>query len=365
MHFEINKDDFLKGLQTVQNAISQKNTLPILSNLLLETDKEDIKLTATDLDIGILSMVPTKAKSQGAITIPAKKLVDIIKELPDTNNVTILLKKNNMITIDCGKSHFKIIGLPKDEFPQIPEFKNKETLTISQKLLKEMLELTSFAVSKDETRYVLNGVLFVIKKAEMQLIATDGRRLAMAAKKISGKNEVDKKVIVPAKTIHELLKMLQDEGKVEIVFSENQIFFDLGKTKVISRLIEGEFPNFEQVVPKERSDKIKINRGNFLAATKRASLFTNPDSLAVKVDVSKNKMILSKNAPYIGEVKEELGINYGGRNISIGFNPAYIIDVLKNLDDEEIELELEDSDKPGVIRKGNEYVYVVLPMQVT
>ena len=365
MHFEINKDDFLKGLQTVQNAISQKNTLPILSNLLLETDKEDIKLTATDLDIGILSMVPTKAKSQGAITIPAKKLVDIIKELPDTNNVTILLKKNNMITIDCGKSHFKIIGLPKDEFPQIPEFKNKETLTISQKLLKEMLELTSFAVSKDETRYVLNGVLFVIKKAEMQLIATDGRRLAMAAKKISGKNEVDKKVIVPAKTIHELLKMLQDEGKVEIVFSENQIFFDLGKTKVISRLIEGEFPNFEQVVPKERSDKIKINRGNFLAATKRASLFTHPDSLAVKVDVSKNKMILSKNAPYIGEVKEELGINYGGRNISIGFNPAYIIDVLKNLDDEEIELELEDSDKPGVIRKGNEYVYVVLPMQVT
>jgi len=365
MQFETKKDDFLKGLQTVQNAIPQKNTLPILANLLLETDKDRVKLTATDLDIGISSRVSTKLKAEGSITVPAKKLLDIIKELPDENTVTILLKKNNMITIDCGKAHFKIIGLPKDEFPQLPEFKNKESLTIPQKLLKEILTLTNFAVSKDETRYVLNGVLFIIKKDKIRTVATDGKRLALAEKKLPEKTLLDKRAIVPAKTVQEVSRMLQEEGDVKIQFSESQIFFDLGTTNIISRLIEGDFPNYEQVIPEEKEEKAEIDRQQFLAAVKRANLFTNPDSLAVKVDVSKNKMIISKNAPFIGEVKEEMPIKYNGKAMSIGFNPSYVIDVLKNLTDDEIGLELEGPDGPGVIRKGGEYIYVVLPMQLT
>jgi len=364
MHFETTKADFLKILQTVQNAISSKNTLPILLNLLLEAGKDNIKVTATDLDIGISSEIKANIKAEGSITIPAKKLLDIVKELSDDSPLSVLLKKNNTVFIDCGKAHFKIVGLPKEEFPQIPELKNKETITIPQTLLKKMLSLTSFAVSRDEARYVLNGVLFIIKDQEAKMVSTDGRRLAIIKKGLDKKNGLDKKVIIPSKAAGELIKMLNDEDGLTISFSENQIFFDLGKTRITSRLVEGEFPSYEQVVPKECQEKIKINRNQLLAATKRASLFTNQDSLAVKMDISKNKMIVSKNAPYMGEVREEVAINYGGRNVSVGFNPSYIIEALKNLNQEEIEFEIEDADKPGVLRIGDEYIYVVLPMQL-
>jgi len=364
MQFEITKQDFLKGLQSVQSAISQKNTLPILANLLLETDKNMIKLIATDLDIGISARVPATIREEGAITIPAKKFLDIIKELPEEDVITISLKKNNMLSIDGGKAHIKIIGLPKDEFPQIPEFKNKETFAIPQVILKEMLSVTSFAVSKDETRYVLNGVLFIAHKDKIQIVATDGRRLAVATKILAEKTVIDEKVIIPAKTVQELGRMLADTGDVTIAFSENQVFFNLGEIQIISRLIEGDFPNFEQVIPKEKEEKVKINRENLLAATRRANLFTNPESLAVKLDIAKGKLTVSKNAPYVGEVKEELGIEYNGKSLSVGFNPAYLIDVLRSLSDQEIFFEVDDADKPGVIRKGAEYTYVVLPMQV-
>lgn len=365
MQFETKKEDILKVLQTVQSAISTKNTLPILSNLLMEAIDKDIKVTATDLDIGISSSVLTKPKAQGSITIPAKKLLDIIKELPDENLISIILKKNNIVNIECGKSHFKIVGLPKEEFPQLPELKDKDIITMPQKLLKDMILLTNFATSRDETRYVLNGILFILKEDKIKLVATDGRRLAVIERKFPEKIKSEKKAIVPNKTANELLKMLNDEGDVKILFGENQAFFDLGNTKIISRLIEGEFPSYEQVIPKERKDKVRINRLGFIQATKRANLFTNQDSLAVKFDISKNKIVISKSAPYMGEVKEELDAKYTGKNISIGFNPAYLIEPLKNLEQEEIGLEIEDADKPGVLRIGDEYVYVVLPMQLT
>ncbi|MDD5440000.1 MAG: DNA polymerase III subunit beta [Candidatus Omnitrophica bacterium] len=364
MHFEIQKNDFLKGLQTVQNAIAQKNTLPILANLLLETDKNTIKIIATDLDIGISSRIAGSVKEEGAITVPAKKFLDIIKELPEEEPVTIILKKNNMMSIDCGKTHIKIIGLPKDEFPQIPEVKNKNQLTIPQKTLKTMLTMTIFAISRDETRYVLNGVLMSIHKKKIQIVATDGRRLAVASQQLPEGVTLEEKVIIPAKTVQELTHVLTDEGNVAIAYSDNQIFFTVGDTQIISRLIDGDYPNFEQVIPKEKEEKIKIPRDAFLSATRRAHLFTNPESLAVKLDVTKGRMIISKNAPYIGEVKEELTVGYSGKNMSIGFNPAYLIDVLKNLPDQDVWFEIDDADKPGVLRKGDEYIYVVLPMQV-
>lgn len=365
MQFEVNKDDLLKGLQTVQNAISQKSTLPILSNLLLEAGKSNITLTATDLDIGISSKISIKPKEEGAVTIPAKKLLDLIRELPAGENINFVLKKNNMMTIDCADVHFKIIGLPKDEFPALPEFKDVESLGVPQKILKEMLSMTSFAVSRDETRYVLNGVLFVVKKDKLQLVATDGRRLSVMTRPLAEKTGFEKKAIVPSRTVQEIMKILEDgEKEVKIVFNENQIFFDMGDTYIVSRIIDGEFPNYEDVIPKEKSDKVKIDRDSFLAASKRASLFTNQDSLAIKLEITKNKMVVSKNAPYIGESREDLPVSYGGKNISIGFNPAYIIDVLKNMKDADVEMELDETDRPGVIRKNDGFVYVVLPMQL-
>jgi len=364
MHFSVKKEDFLKTLQAVQNAIAQKNTLPILANLLLESSKSEVKITATDLDIGISSFVEIQPKEQGAITVPAKKLVDIIKELPGNEDVSVALKKNNMIHIDCRSIHCKIIGLPKDEFPQMPEFKTAETCVLPQKLLKEMLAETSFAVSRDETRYVLNGILMIVKKDALQIVATDGRRLAMSTRSIPGHKGAEKKAIVPTRAVHEMLKILGDEGDVKLYVSANQAYFDMGKTNLVSRLIEGEFPNFEDVIPKEKKEKAKIDRTKFLAAAKRASLFTNPDSLAIKLEFSKNRMTVSKNTPFIGEVKEETDISYGGKALSIGFNPAYVIDLLSSVRDAEVELELDDADKPAVVRK-EDYVYIVLPMQLT
>ena len=363
MKFDTTKEILIKGIQSVQNAINPKTTLPILSNILIEAGKENISLTATDLDMGIVSTLPIKPGVEGAITVPAKKFFDIIKELPE-GGVSISVKKNNLVHIEGPSCSFKIMGLPKDEFPQLPDFKDKDSMTIQRARLKKMLNMTSFAISRDETRYVLNGVLLIIKPNYIRIVATDGRRLAMVEEKAQLPKTLERKVIIPAKTVNELTKLLGDEGEVKISFGNNQISFDMGPTKVVSRLIEGEFPNYEQVIPKEVKEKVGIGRPNFLSATKRAALFTNPDSLAVKLELVKDKMVLSKSAPYIGEAREELAVDYKGKDLAIGFNPDYLIDALKNINEETVNFEVSDAEKPGVIRIGNDYVYVVLPMQL-
>ena len=365
MKFNTTKDVLLKGIQSVQTAINTKSTLPILSNILIEATNDNLILTTTDLDIGIVSTIAVKPSIAGAITVPAKKFSDIIKELPDNETISISVKKNNLVTIDCEKSSFKIMGLPKEEFPQLPEFKDKDSITLQQKKLKTMLRLTNFAISRDETRYVLNGILFVIKPTHIRLVATDGRRLAMIEDKMQLPKTLERKFIVPTKAIMELDRTLGEDGEVKIFFSDNQIFFDTGATRIVSRLIEGDFPNYEQVIPKETKEKVAVSREGFLSAIRRVALFTNPESMAVKVDLARDKVVLSKSAPYLGEARVEIEADHKGKEMSVGFNPEYLIDLLKTMDQETIYLELVDPEKPGVIRMGSEYVYVVLPMQVT
>lgn len=364
MKFNAAKNILLKSIQNTLSVINVKSSLPILSNILIEATNDNIILTATDLDVGIISTIPIKPSITGSVTIPAKKFSDIIRELPEDEDIAIVVKKNNLVSIECGKSAFKIMGLPKDEFPQPPEFKEKDSITIEQKKLKKMLGMTSFAISHDETRYILNGILFVIRSNYIRLVATDGRRLAMIEEKMQLPKTLERRMIVPAKAVNELNRILSEEGEVKIFFGENQVCFDMGTTKIMSRLIEGEFPNYEQVIPKETKDKVIVPRSEFLSAVKRAALFTTPDSLAVKFDITKDKVVLSKNTPYLGEAREELGVDYKAKELSIGFNPGYLIDVLKNIDQETINLEVADPEKPGVIRVGDEYVYVVLPMQI-
>ncbi len=364
MKIESDKETLLQGISTVQNAISTRSTLPILSNILLETKKEKLVITGTDLDIGIVTTIDVKVVTQGSITIPAKKLLDIIRELPDAP-ITITVKKNNVMHIVCDNSQFKIMGIPKDDFPKLPEFKEKDAVVLRQQMFRTMLTMTSFAISRDETRYILNGIYIVMRKNSIQMVATDGRRLALIKREIDLPKNCDIKAIVPIKTVHELHRNLQDDGELLIVFGENQAMFNLGESLIVSRLIEGEFPNYEQVIPKEGKNRIIVDREKFLLATKRASLLTSQDSQAVKLDVGKDKMIISKNSPDIGEAREEIDINYGGAPFSIGFNPTYLIDVLKNLREQSIGFELQNAEKPGVIRTGDEYVYVVLPMQLS
>ncbi len=363
MKFDIPKDVLLKNIQLVESAVGTKTNLPILANILIEAEENAVFLAGTDLDVGIISSIPLKPGLKGSITVPAKKFLDIIKELPQ-ENISIAVKKNDMVWIECGNSLFKIIGLPKKEFPQLPELKNKNFISIQQKTLKNMLEMVDFAISRDETRYVLNGVLFIIKPSFLRLAATDGRRLAIAEKEMQFPNTQETKAIVPTKAISQLNRILSEEGDVKVFFGENQVMFDLGQTKVISRLIEGDFPNYEQVVPKEVKDKISVERNALLAATRRAGIFSSQDSVAIKMELGKDKLTLSKSTPYLGEVKEELAVEYKGKDITIGFNPAYLVDVLKVIDQERVLFEVSDPEKPGVLRLGKEYVYVVLPMQL-
>ena len=363
MKLRAQKNVLLSGIQAVQNIISTKTALPILSNILIEAQQDNLRLIATDLDIGISCVIPVDSQEVGAITIPAKRFSDIIKELP-SDNVSITTKKNNLVTIETESCQFKIMGLAKEEFPKMPEFKDKEAIRIEQAGLKRMLGLTSFAASFDETRYILNGILFKISKNNLTMVATDGKRLAIIESKLNQDLDKEVSIIVPIKTIHELNRNLKEEGEISLILGNNQVLFDLGNVVIISRLIEGEFPDYRQVIPPASNAKLKIDRGLFLLAIRRASLLATPDYQAVKFEVFKNKLVVSKSTPDIGESREEVAVEYQGKEMVIGFNPAYLIDVLKNLNDDNVELELTDTEKPGVIR-SNGYVYIVLPMRLS
>ena len=363
MKFKIPKNTLLNGIQTVQGVITPKATLPILANILIEINAGQLRLTATDLDIGISCVMPVNAQEGGAITVPAKRFGDIIKELT-TEEVSINTKKNNLILIDTETCQFRIMGLAPEEFPKLPEFKDKEVIKVEQGVLKKMLALTSFSASFDEARYILNGILFQIEGEKLVLVATDGKRLAVFETKL--KQRVDKKIhiIVPIKTIQELNRNLKEEGELSLILGNNQVLFDLDGIVVISRLLEGEFPDYRSVIPGSTENKLKVGREQFLLAVKRAALLSTPDYQAVKLEVFKNKLVVSKSTPDVGESREEILIEYQGKDLTIGFNPGYLIDVLKNLQDESILFELIDSDKPGVMRTGG-YTYIVLPMRLS
>ncbi|MDD4893850.1 MAG: DNA polymerase III subunit beta [Candidatus Omnitrophica bacterium] len=363
MKLEVEKNTLLNGIQKVQNVISSKSTLPILSNILIDAQQSKLKLTATDLDIGISCAVPVDIQEPGIITIPAKRFGDIIKELPD-DSVSINTKKNNLVIIETKSCQFKIMGLPCEDFPKLPEFKEGGVIKIEQPVLKEMLTLTSFAVSLDETRYILNGILFKINQNKLTLVATDGKRLAIIERKLKQDTEKDLQLIVPLKTIQELNRNLQDEGELSMLLGNNQALFDLGAAVIISRLIEGEFPDYQQVIPPAAENKVNVNRENFLLAVKRAALLSTPDYQAVKLEVFKNKLVVSKSTPDVGESREEISMEYQGKEIAIGFNPNYLIDVLKNLKEDKVAFELTDTEKPGVLRIDG-YVYIVLPMRLS
>lgn len=362
MKIKTSKEQLLYGIQTVQNTVSTRSTLPILSNILVETKAQTLRLNATDLDIGISCEIPVNIFEEGAITIPAKKFSDIVKELP-AGDISITTKKNNQIDIEGENCRFKLIGLPKEEFPKFPEFKDSEVIQINQLVLKDMFRLTSFAVSHEESRYILNGVLLEISDDVIRVVATDGRRLAKMENKITKNIKKDVHVIIPIKAVQEINRNLKEEGQLSLLIGVNQVLFDINGTLIATRIIEGEFPNYNQVIPEPINPKIKINTQGFLSAIRRANLLTTPDFQAIKFEVFKEKLIISKTTPDVGESREEINIEYGGNELIVGFNPQFLIDVLKNINEENITMELYGPDKPGVIRLTN-YLYLALPMRI-
>ena len=368
MKIHTTKDNLLKGIQIVQNAVSSKNTLPILSHILIEAKKNEIRLTATDLEIGISMKVEGEVIEEGSFTVPARKFSEIVKELPSEASIHITLKKGQSVNIEAGKSFFKLMGLAREDFPQLPEVpsnsKSGELVKIPQKKMKSMIQLTSFAMSHDETRYILNGILFSFKDKTLKLVATDGRRLAIIQKDLPELGSLKKDVIIPMKTIQELNRNLGEDGDVTFYFKENQVLVNLGPIHITSRLIEGEYPNYEQVIPKKTKEEVSLNTQDFLQATRRASILTSQDSQSVKINIIKDRMIITKSTPELGEAREELEVDYKGGEFVIGFNPSFLIDVLKNVQEENVKFSFVDPEKPAVIKCGDDYTYIVLPMQV-
>ena len=366
MRFKIEKETLLKATQTIQNIVHLKNILPVLTNILIETENNKLKLIATDLETAMCYTIPADTYQSGAITVPAKKFNDIVKELP-SSDVQISTLKNNTMSINSEDTYFKLLGLPKDDFPKIPQLSEEESLEFEQSALKGMLAMTMFATSHDEVRFILNGILFSVKNQAFRLVATDGRRLALIEKHVEYPKTLNKQVIVPNKAAQELNRVLQEEGVVKIIFADNQIMFKTDKVVLITRTIEGEFQNYEQVIPKEVSNKVKVDTGRFLTGAKRAALLTHQDSQSIRIDLLKDKMVISKNTPELGEVKDQIEVSYAGKKMSVGFNPHYLADALKNISQGEINFEIEGPDKAGVIRTQapDKYIYLVLPMQLS
>lgn len=362
MKFKVNKDDLLLGIHTVYNVVSSKMTLPILSNILIDTQNNILHLNATDLDIGISCELPVETIELGSITIPAKRFNDIVKEMP-SGEILIHVKKNNQIDIIGNNCRFKLSGLPKDEFPKFPKFEDKDMIIIDQSVFKNMLQLTSFAVSHEESRYVLNGLLIEISGNSIRIVATDGRRLAKVEKKINNTVRNDISFIIPTKAVQELSRNLKDVGDVSFTVGTNQVLFNIEGVLIATRMIEGEFPNYNQVVPKPANNKIKMNRLELLSSIKRANLLATPDFQAVKFEVFPEKIVVSKTTPDVGESREEVDIEYGGNELVVGFNPHFLIDFLKNINDEYIDMELLGADKPAVVRM-KDYLYLALPMRI-
>lgn len=359
----ISRDNLLKGIQTVYPAVPSRSTLPILAHLLIEAKKDTLQITATDLEFGISTQVPAEVAEEGAIAVPAKRIYDLVKELPG-EGLHLGAKKNQQMTLECGKRLFRILGLAKEEFPHLPSASGGEMVVIDQGVLQSMLTLTAFSVSRDESRYVLTGTLFVTKNDWLRLVSTDGRRMAMVEREVKINGHVEQQKIVPEKVLLELTRLLGEGPTVKIAIKENQIAFDLGNTLLISRLIEGKFPNYEQVIPPQSPNKLAISREEFLMAARRISLWSTQDSPSIRLDLRPSQLLLSKQTPDVGEAHEELPAQYDGPEFSIGFNPTYLIDVLKVLPDGQVEFELPGPDRPGVIRTKDHYLYVVLPMQL-
>ena len=365
MEIKIDRDKFLHALGLVSGVINQKaNTLPILGNVLIESgSNNEIILTGTDLEIGVQTSAEATLCTEGSITVPGKKLHEILRELP-SGNVEITVAKNNAVNIQAGKAYFKIMGLAKDDFPRIVKPDLSSAVEIEQSVFKECLNLTSFAISRDETRYVLNGIYIQINEKEIRFVSTDGRRLAFIEKKLTYPANGSFEMILPAKAIQELGKVLKTEGTLKMLVTKSQAFFDLGKTLMSTRLIEGNFPNYEQVIPKEEKIISKVKRDDLLQALRRAAVLTTPDSQLVKFDFLKDRLLLSSRSPNLGEAREEVQAQGNGNELAIGFNPIYLLDVLKNLDIETVSFCLTEADRPGLVRGKDDYLYVVMPMQL-
>lgn len=374
MKFKINRDHFANGLAQVLNVVGSKATMPILSNVLIEAEKDQISLTTTNLDLGIRCKIKAEVKETGAVTLPVKRLATIVRELPNVD-VSVDTSPNHSTKIASGGSNFRIMGIGKEEFPPLPEFGDEKAYTLEQAELTTMLKSVAYAQSTDETRYILNGVYFNFRDAKLTLVATDGRRLALTSKEMEVPAASAGAIILPAKTVSELTRMLDKGEKLKINFNDRRAAFQIATDKdnsglvdhvyLYSKVVEGNYPNYQQVIPKETHQRIKLERELFLQCVHRAALVCSEKSNSVKIKLTSNLLEITAQSPDFGEAHESMAIGYSGPDLQVAFNPAFIMDPLKALAKDEIFFEVKDEVSPGVFKTLDNFICVIMPVRLS
>ena len=363
MKFSIVRSKFLDGLQTVQNVVTAKGSLQILSNALIHAEGNQVCITTTDLDIAERCFVECDVEVPGSTTLPIRRLASIIREL-DEGKILVEVNDNDLASVQCGSSYFKIIGMPTRDFPPVPVTEGKFCYRIDQGKFREMLRKTCYAVSQDETRRVLNGVLLAFKDNKLTMVATDGRRLALVEQEIEFPPEAETEMILPTKAVSELMRILGGEGDLKIYAQKNQVVFEVGTTMLSSKLIDGVYPNYRQVIPGACDERVVIEREALLSALRRVSVVTTDKSNATRLTFGANQLTISTNTPDVGEGRDTVPVKYAGKEISIIFNPEYVMDPLKNMDDDEVFIELNDGHSPALLKCGIPFLYVLMPLRI-
>jgi DNA polymerase III subunit beta len=371
MEFVVRKNDLLRELQLFQGIVERKNTIPILANVLMEAKGDEVRFLATDLEVGLRSKCKATVTKPGALTLPAKKFYEIVKSLPDTD-IRVAEEKGG-VKVAADRFDSRMQTLPREDFPTLPETSGVAPVALAPTALKEMVAKTHFAITGEDTRYFLNGALFVLRPESMSLVATDGHRLALVnvGRNGTAKKETEEanKAILPKKTLSELARLLgEGEGAITYERGENHLFFNVGDRMLISRMIDGQFPAYERVIPKGNDKHIEFERDRLTNAVRRVALLSNERSRAVKFQIDKGKVDVTSSSPELGEAKETLPVEYSGAPLQICFNAQYVLDFLSAVTTDVVALEVKDEVSQAVMTpvgaEGYDYTYVIMPMRV-
>jgi DNA polymerase-3 subunit beta len=371
MELVVRKTDLLRELQLFQGIVERKNTIPILANVLLEAKGDEVKLLATDLEVALRSRCSASVTKSGSLTLPAKKLYEIVKALPETD-VRIEQDKNG-VKVAADRFDSRMQTLPREDFPTLPESSGNFSAKLSRDVVKQMIAKTQFAITGEDTRYFLNGALFIQRADSMSLVSTDGHRLALITvqreKGKGRKGDDEERVILPRKTLLELGRLLAEgEGDIQYERGENHLFFEVGGRLLISRMIDGQFPAFERVIPKSNDKRVEFDRDRLTSAVKRVALLSNERSRAVKFQIDKGKVEIASSSPEFGEAKEMIVVDYDGPPVTICFNAQYVLDFLAVVETDSVGLEFKDEMSQAVMKpvgaENYEYTYVIMPMRV-
>lgn len=377
MKFKINRDHFVAGLQKVQNIVGNRVDMPILNNVLIKVEPDHICLTTTNINLGIRCQVKTESENKvGSITLPVKKLLTIVRALPSLQ-VDLEATDSGQAKITSGGAMFRIMGIGEEDFPQLPTIADIEGFVVTQNELLKMIKSVSYAQSTDENRHMLNGVYFSFKDGKLTLVATDGKRLGLATKEMSVKQENEKSFILPAKTAAELERLLGTEKNVTISFNNKQAVFDIeineqnqeigliSNIYLVSKVVDSIYPNYKQVIPSETVHRVRLDRELLLECLSRAALVTNEKSNSVKLKIANNLLEISASSPELGESQESMAINSENANVELAFNPQFLIDPLKSLYNDEVYFEFKDELSPGLFKTLDSFLCVIMPLRTT